>query len=173
VLQNFVVDVGGPFKAVLPALAFENATRRNRRVLRRGAGLLSHPRLPSPALVVGSLVYCRVEVAPRDADPQLTCVDASGKAAGMGPLLGGLPFDLPTGAARRLLARPPPPALAALGAALAFELVVGVNGRCWVAAPDTASCVLVAAALRGGAARPEQAEALVAALLAVHAQAKS
>lgn len=129
--------------------------------------------LRSPALVVGSLVYARVEAAPRDADPQLTCVDGSGKAAGMGPLLGGLPFELPTGAARCLLARPPPPALAALGAALAFELVVGVNGRCWVAATDCATCVLVAAALRDGAARPEQAEALVAAMLAVHAQGRT
>ncbi len=37
--------------------------------------------------------------------------------------------------------------LAALGAALAFELAVGQNGRVWVAAPDVGATVLVANAL--------------------------
>jgi hypothetical protein len=75
-----------------------------------------------------------LESAPRDADPQLSWRwDAAGKACGtMGPLLGGLPFTVSTGGARVLLARPPCAALAALGAAVAFELVVGANGRCWV-----------------------------------------
>ena len=104
-----------------------------------------------PNLVVGSLVYARVLAAPRDADATLACTDVAGKAAGYGPLTGGLPFELDTGAARQLLSRPPPPALAALGAALAFELVVGVNGRCWVNAAEVATCVLVAQALQATA----------------------
>ena len=28
--ENFDVDIGGPFRALLPVLAFEGATRRNR-----------------------------------------------------------------------------------------------------------------------------------------------
>lgn len=28
--ENYVVDIGGPFNAALPVLAFEGATRRNR-----------------------------------------------------------------------------------------------------------------------------------------------
>ena len=28
--ENYVVDIGGPFSAALPVLAFEGATRRNR-----------------------------------------------------------------------------------------------------------------------------------------------
>jgi exosome complex component RRP40 len=126
-----------------------------------------------PNLDVGSLVYARVESAPRDADPQLSCVDASGKASGMGPLLGGLPFNVPTGGARTLLARPPCAALAALGAAVAFELVVGANGRCWVSAADVATTVLVVNALRQAVDRtPEQGVELVAAMLAAHAAAR-
>ncbi len=56
------VDLGGPFTAVLPALAFEGATRRNR-----------------PSLAPGDLVYARVTAASRDADPELACTDAAGK----------------------------------------------------------------------------------------------
>ena len=118
-------------------------------------------------------MYARVESAPRDADPQLSCVDAAGKASGMGPLLGGLPFTVSTGAVRLLLARPPCAALAALGAAVAFELVVGANGRCWVSAADVTTTVLVVNALQQAVERtPEQGVALVAALLAAHADNK-
>ena len=56
------VDLGGPFTAVLPALAFEGATRRNR-----------------PNLAQGDLVYARVTAASRDADPEIACTDAAGK----------------------------------------------------------------------------------------------
>lgn len=62
-VDSFNVDLGGPFPAVLPALAFEGATRRNR-----------------PNLVAGDLVYARVTAASRDTDPELACTDASGKA---------------------------------------------------------------------------------------------
>lgn len=56
------VDLGGPFTAVLPALAFEGVTRRNR-----------------PNLAPGDLVYARVTGASRDADPEIACTDAAGK----------------------------------------------------------------------------------------------
>ena len=91
----------------------------------------------------------------------------------MGPLLGGLPFTVSTGGARLLLARPPCAALAALGAAVAFELVVGAHGRCWVSAADVATTVLVVNALQQAVERtPEQSLALVDALLAAHADNK-
>ena len=47
--DDFVVDIGGPFAAVLNTLAFEGATRRNR-----------------PKLVEGDLVYARVVFAHKD-----------------------------------------------------------------------------------------------------------
>jgi exosome complex component RRP40 len=125
-----------------------------------------------PNLTTGSLVYARVESAPRDVEPLLSCVDGSGKSAGMGPLLSGLPFTVSTGAARELLARPPCAALAALGAAASFELVVGANGRCWVAAADVATTVLVSNALQAAATlAPDRAAILVKAMLAQHADA--
>jgi exosome complex component RRP40 len=60
--ENFVVDIGAPFPAVLNVLAFEGATRRNR-----------------PKLAEGDLVYARVVLAHRDIDTELACVDAGGK----------------------------------------------------------------------------------------------
>lgn len=114
-----------------------------------------------PNIGVGSLVYARVVSAPRDSEPTLACTDVAGKAAGFGPLSGGLPFDLDLGAVRQLLSRPSPPVLGALGEALAFELVVGVNGRCWVNAGDADTCILVVQALQTTAATGAGAEAAV------------
>ena len=60
--DNLVVDIGGPFHAVLNSLAFEGATRRNR-----------------PKLIEGDLVYARVTLAHRDVDTELSCTEVSGK----------------------------------------------------------------------------------------------
>jgi hypothetical protein len=60
--QNFVVDINGPFTALLPQLSFEGATKRNR-----------------PNIKAGDVVYARVAMASRDMDPILTCVDAAGR----------------------------------------------------------------------------------------------
>ena len=148
--DGFSVDIGGPFPALLPALAFEGATRRNR-----------------PALVAGDLVYARVAQASRDADPQLACVDAAGRAAGYGPLKEGFLVAVGTGLARALLAAPPHPALAALGASLQFEVAVGLNGRVWVHSPSPATTIFVANALsRAEGQSREEAAASVKAMLA-------
>jgi hypothetical protein len=113
--QMFVVDIGGPTYASLPMLAFEGATRRN-----------------TPNLQVGAALYARVVKAHRDIDPELCCTDASGKAAGFGPLNGGYIFECSTGLARVLLSKPTCPVLEALGKSLSFEIAVGMNGRVWV-----------------------------------------
>lgn len=63
--ENYGVDIGGPFRALLPVLAFEGATKRNR-----------------PHLQVGDLVYGRVESAHRDLEPVLSCMDGAGKVGG-------------------------------------------------------------------------------------------
>ena len=126
------MDVGGPFKAVLPLLSFEGATKRNR-----------------PAVYEGDAVSARVVVANPDMDPVLSCVDASGRAAGFGHLKGGLLFECSSAWARALLARPPPGVLAALEAERgAFELCVGLNGRVWASAASAAAAAGVARCLR-------------------------
>ena len=108
--------------AALPQLAFEGASKKTR-----------------PNLSAGALVYARVALANRHMDPELECVSpATGKADGLGPLVGGMLFDVSLGLARRLLMRRAADdgrvvvldELAAAG--LAFETAVGRNGRVWV-----------------------------------------
>ena len=60
--DNLILDIGGPFPAVLNSLAFEGATRRNR-----------------PKLNEGDLVYARVTLAHKDVDTELSCTEVSGK----------------------------------------------------------------------------------------------
>lgn len=130
-MQNFLVDIGGPFSAILPQLSFEGATKRNR-----------------PNLATGDLVYARVAAASRDTDPVLTCIDALGRAAGYGHLKEGIVFPVSTAHARHLLGTPAAPVLQGLGGKLQFEVAVGVNGRVWVAAGSPPTVVVVSNAIR-------------------------
>ncbi|KAK3695464.1 hypothetical protein B0T22DRAFT_438453 [Podospora appendiculata] len=124
--------------AMLPHLAFEGATKKTR-----------------PQLAAGALVYARVTLANRHMDAELECVSAAtGKADGLGPLAGGMAFDVSLGLARRLLmARSREEGgvevLELLGAeGLAFETAVGRNGRVWVSSDSAKTIVLVGRALR-------------------------
>ncbi|KAI1803779.1 hypothetical protein F4811DRAFT_523559, partial [Daldinia bambusicola] len=124
--------------AVLPQLAFEMATKKTR-----------------PNLSPGALVYARVCLANRHMDPELECVSAStGKADGLGPLSGGMLFDISPGMARRLLMRKSVEegkvvVLEELGAAgLAFETAVGRNGKMWVNSEKVQTVLVVGRAVR-------------------------
>lgn len=84
-------------------------------------------------------MYARVTLANKHMDPELECVSSStGKSEGLGPLTGGMVFDISLGMARRLML--PRPAdqgglvlLEELGSqGAAFEIAVGRNGRVWV-----------------------------------------
>ncbi|KAF8378289.1 hypothetical protein HHK36_029628 [Tetracentron sinense] len=113
--DNFLVDIKGPALAFLPVLAFEGGTRRN-----------------IPKFETGTLLYVRVVKANDGVNPELTCTDASGKAAEFGPLKEGYMFESSTGLSRMLLSSPTCPVLEALGKKLSFEIAVGLNGRVWV-----------------------------------------
>ncbi|KAG9460899.1 hypothetical protein GDO78_018846, partial [Eleutherodactylus coqui] len=63
----FKLDVAGSDQASLSFLAFEGATKKNR-----------------PNVRVGDLVYGQFIVANKDMEPELACIDGSGKANGMG-----------------------------------------------------------------------------------------
>jgi exosome complex component RRP40 len=83
--EYFRVDIGTARSSVLPILAFEGATKRNR-----------------PNLPLHSLVYCRVSLANPDMEPELECVNPkSGKADGFGELSGGYVFKCSLGLCRR------------------------------------------------------------------------
>eukprot|EP00271_Cylindrocystis_brebissonii_P002226 TRINITY_DN12662_c0_g1_i2.p1 TRINITY_DN12662_c0_g1~~TRINITY_DN12662_c0_g1_i2.p1 ORF type:complete len:245 (+),score=68.90 TRINITY_DN12662_c0_g1_i2:493-1227(+) len=150
--ESFDVDVGGPVEAVLPVLSFEGATRRNR-----------------PNLQVGAAVYARVVAQELDRPPELSCMDAAGKASGFGALTAGYIFSCSSGLARALLAHPPPAVLQALASHVAFELAVGLNGRVWVHSASPSSTVLVCNALANAesllAASSKEQEAMVGKLL--------
>lgn len=121
--------------AYLPHLAFEGATKKTR-----------------PQLRATDLVYARVaSVGPGNGggggsgsvggEVELTAVDAAtGRSGpdGLGPLVGGMVFDVSVGFASRLMMGPRGGVvvLDALGEALTpvggFEVAVGRNGRVWV-----------------------------------------
>ncbi|KAK7853246.1 putative exosome complex component rrp40 [Quercus suber] len=113
--DNFLVDIKGPGLAFLPVLAFEGGTRRN-----------------IPRFEIGTLLYVRVVKANPGMNPELSCTDASGKAAEFGQLKDGYMFESSTGLSRMLLSSPTCPVLDALGKKLSFETAVGLNGRVWV-----------------------------------------
>lgn len=128
--EYFTMDIRGPSFASLPILSFEGASRRN-----------------VPNLQQGSALYMRVVKSHRDMTPELSCVDANGKASGFGHLKNGFIFECSTGLARALLSRPMCPVLEALGKSLSYEIAVGLNGRVWVNAPNVSTVILVSNAI--------------------------
>jgi exosome complex component RRP40 len=124
--------------AILPQLAFEMASKKNR-----------------PQLSHGSLVYARVCLANRHMDPELECVSpTTGKAEGLGPLVGGMVYDISLGMARRLLLRKAIEegkvvVLEELGSAgVAFETAVGRNGKLWVSSESVKAVLIVGRAVK-------------------------
>ncbi|KAI0172447.1 hypothetical protein GGR52DRAFT_544638 [Hypoxylon sp. FL1284] len=134
----YVMLSGYTSNAILPQLAFEMATKKTR-----------------PNLSPGSLVYARVSLANRHMDPELECVSpATGKADGLGPLNGGMLFDISAGMARRLLMRKSVEegkvvVLEELGSAgFAFETAVGRNGKIWVNSESVKTVMAVGRAVK-------------------------
>lgn len=128
--DNFLLDVKGPTLAFLPVLAFEGVIRRN-----------------IPRFEVGTLLYARVVKANAGMNPELSCMDANGKAAEFGPLKDGFMFETSSGLARMLLSSPTCPVLEGLGKKLSFEIAVGLNGRVWVNADSPSTVILVSNAI--------------------------
>jgi len=155
-------NIFGPHSALLPTLAFEGATKRNK-----------------PNFSPGSIVYCRVVSAPTDADPELSCkVGGDGLADGgaarkdwmtdegtYGELKGGTCVRVSIGLARELL-NPKNVVLSALGKSLAFEVAIGVNGVLWVHSYSPEHTILICNAIKNSEVMtPEQTRGMVKALL--------
>jgi exosome complex component RRP40 len=124
--------------ATLPQLSFEAATKKTR-----------------PQLTQGSLVYARVTLANKHMDPELECVSSStGKSDGLGPLTGGMLFDVSLGIARRLMmARPAEQGGVVLldefgGQGVAFEIAVGRNGKFWVDSKSVKATIAIGRAVQ-------------------------
>ncbi len=112
-------------QAFLPQLAFEGATKKTR-----------------PQLKANDLVYAKVIFAQRNMEVELSCVNPStGKAEpdGLGPLNGGMLFDVSVGLAERMLKKQGVTFLEELGMKIqgGFEIAVGKNGKVWVDCPES------------------------------------
>ncbi len=129
--ESYRVDIGLAQPAVLPALAFEGASKRNK-----------------PVLDVGQLMYARVRVANKHLEAELTCISPHVKKDWVtqdsifGPLQGGTVLHTTISLARALMADDHP-VLALLGKKLRFELAIGANGRVWVNAETAGQTIIV------------------------------
>nr|XP_056706116.1 exosome complex component RRP40 [Euleptes europaea] len=123
----FKLDVGGSEQASLSYLVFEGATKRNR-----------------PNVQVGDLIYGQFVVANKDMEPEMVCIDSTGRANGMG-IIGqdGFLIKVSLGLIRKLLA-PGCEIIQDLGQLYPFELVLGMNGRIWVKAKTIPQTLIVA-----------------------------
>ena len=88
-------------------------------------------------------------------DPELECVSSStGKSEGLGPLKGGMVFDISLVMARRLMMVKPPEQgslivldeLSTQG--VAFEIAVGRNGKVWVDSKSIKATLAVGKAIQ-------------------------
>jgi exosome complex component RRP40 len=154
--EHFNLDIRAPFLAKLPVLAFEGATKANR-----------------PHLAVGTLVYCRVTLADRNAEPEVTCMcegESRSWVTGAGPfgeLKGGYVFEVSLGYAEALLSLECA-VVNELGQHVAYELAVGHNGRVWVAAPSIKHSIVIANAICNAEFLPlEQVAGMVRQLVSI------
>jgi exosome complex component RRP40 len=129
-VEEYKVDIGSAHMAILPVLAFEGATKKNR-----------------PDLKVGALVYARVSFADKDMEPEIECFNSTTeRSEGYGELKDGFLITCSLGHCLRLL-RPNAAILRALGQHIPFELAIGVNGRIWLRADSIDHTIIVANAI--------------------------
>lgn len=117
-------------QAVLSHFSFEGASKKTR-----------------PQLKTGDVVYAKIASAQKNMDIELTCVNLStGKADGLGPLSGGMAFDVSLELADRLLKKQLPTLMGELGNKIpgGFEIVVGKNGKVWVNSADAGTKGIIA-----------------------------
>ncbi|XP_013197437.2 exosome complex component RRP40 [Amyelois transitella] len=127
----FRVDVGGSCPASLSYLSFENATKKNR-----------------PEVQIGDVVYAKMLVASKDMEPELVCVDSTGKKGRMGVLCDGFVFKCSLNLVRKIL-NPNCPLLNSLKNEWPFEIAAGMNGRIWIKASSMRETIAVGNAILG------------------------
>jgi exosome complex component RRP40 len=109
----------------LSYLAFEGATKKNR-----------------PEINVGDLVFCKVILSNPDLEPELVCVDSTGKKGRLGQLFGGLMFPCSINLVRKILSEKSR-LLHLLAKETPFEISAGINGRIWLSSKSIRTCILL------------------------------
>eukprot|EP00455_Lapot_gusevi_P054054 TRINITY_DN8570_c0_g1_i3.p1 TRINITY_DN8570_c0_g1~~TRINITY_DN8570_c0_g1_i3.p1 ORF type:complete len:288 (-),score=21.07 TRINITY_DN8570_c0_g1_i3:16-774(-) len=141
--EYYKIDIGASHNAILPLLAFEGATKRNR-----------------PNLQVGAVVYGRIVVANKDMEPEFSCISPHFKKEWMtgqsvfGELTGGMLSECPLSLARKLL-QDDCLVLRCLAQHLPFELAVGVNGRFWVNSGSVLHTIIINNAILNSQTMPD------------------
>ncbi|XP_054290202.1 exosome complex component RRP40-like [Macrosteles quadrilineatus] len=126
----FKVDIGGSEQASLHYLAFEGATKKNR-----------------PNLNVGDTLYATVLSASKDMEPELVCIDSTGKKGKMGVIdPDGFLFICSLNLIRKIL-NPKCLLLKYLGKEVAYEIAIGMNGKVWVKAKNVKTTIAIASAV--------------------------
>lgn len=100
-------------------------------------------------------MYARITLANKHMDPELECVSSStGKSEGLGPLIGGMLFDVSLGMARRLMMSKQLEQGRLLvleelgGQGVVFEIAIGRNGKVWVDSKSVKSTLVVMKAIQ-------------------------
>jgi exosome complex component RRP40 len=129
--EAYRVDIGCAQPAVLSAIAFEGATRRNK-----------------PNIDVGQVVYCRVAVANKFMEVELCCTSPHFKKDWVtgesifGELKGGLTVPISLRMAHQMMDESNP-LLEIIGAKIRFEVAIGVNGVLWINSDDVRHTIII------------------------------
>ena len=81
---------------------------------------------------IGDLLYSRVLTGSKDMEPELVCIDAGGKANGLGLLKEGFLFKINIDMSRRLLSNTNDFLKQLSKVVPPFEIAIGMNGRIWL-----------------------------------------
>jgi len=146
--DQYVVDFGTRDRVTLSKFAFEGATKKNK-----------------PDLKIGDVVFGRFLELPQDYPFEITCVASSGKSNGLGPLEGGVVFQIPVHLVQTLQTSNKlggSELLKKFGDITAFETAVGANGFVWASSKSPLTNVLISLAVQSAAdLRPDEHECLV------------
>jgi len=126
----FKVDIGSSEQASLHYLGFEGATKKNR-----------------PNINVGDTLYATILTASKDMEPELVCIDATGKKGKMGVVdPDGFLFSCSLNLIRKIL-NPKCPLLKYLGKEVPYEIAIGMNGKVWLKTKSAKATIAIASSV--------------------------
>lgn len=133
--EEYRIALHGTDTAILPVLAFEGATKRNK-----------------PSLTVGTAVFARVVRAERRCEVEISCIEPGsskswvGKKCTYGELQGGTLVRVTLMLARAMQVSGNH-VTATIGARIPFECAIGMNGIVWVKSDSIRDTVVVSQAI--------------------------
>jgi len=141
--MTYKVEISAPRYGYLDFLAFHGATKRNR-----------------PNLRIGAVVYCKVVEADRNLNPVLSCKSETFKKEWMSgeafytELKNGFTFMVSVAYAFELRKKDNY-CLNYLGSKIAFEIVVGSNGRIWINTGTVKKTILAVNSIKAAEGKPK------------------